>query len=274
MNELNFKISSLKSNIVNSTNKSNNKSVTTFLIIGCGVLLIMLLLILIYRFMDNELEIKYDNIKNYYDDDKNLDDPCPEGCDMGLCIQKEPCYNPFPPNPECCAFDSQCRHCKDKSGIIIDTDAQTVRDSIRNRYYKQYDSVSELNADINDENKYIGRLNKQIRKRNKDYLGITSSIPKPTPKSSGPKPSLPKPSVPKPLMPKSSTATNNILPPNGSDEILEQKDTGQQWTCVKPYSNDSDIRSQLAACEFGMPVPGKSNYNDRETCISNCKIDL
>lgn len=273
MNELNFKISSLKNNIVknnivNSNNTSNSKSVTTFLIISGGVLLIMFLLILIYKFMDDELETRYGDIKKYYDDDKNLNKPCPKGCDKGVCIQKEPCYNPFPPNAECCVFDSQCRHCKDDSGIIVDTDAQNVRDSIRNRYYKQYDSVSELNADINDENEYINKLNIQIRKRNKDYLGITST----TVTSKSTKPTT-KPTI-KP------TTTNNVLPSNaavgkiGSDDILEQKDTGQQWTCVKPYSNDSDIRSQLAACEFGMPVAGIPSYDDRETCISNCKIDL
>ena len=229
----------------------------------------MFLLILIYKFMDNELEMRYGNIKKYYDDEKNLDKPCPKGCDRGLCIQNETCYNPFPPNPECCAFDSQCRHCKDDSGIIIDTDEQTVRDSIRNRYYKQYDSVSELNTDIKDENKYIDRLNKQIRKRNKDYLGINSTNPVPTYKPRNTTKQT------KPIKPKS---TNDIVPSNASPgekkNILEQRDTGQKWTCVKPYTNDSDIRSQLAACEYGSPVKGTPTYNDRQTCIGNCKIDL
>ena len=270
MDEFNFKISSIKNNIANS-NTSNKKSVTTFLIIAGGVLLIMFLLILIYKFMDNELETRYSDIKKYYDDDKNLNKPCPKGCDKGVCIQKEPCYNPFPPNPECCAFDSQCRHCKDDSGIIVDTDDQTVRDSIRNRYYKQYDSVSELNADINNENEYINKLNIQIRKRNKDYLGITSTTSKPTPKPTPPS----KPPT-KPIKPKS---TNEVLPSNAapgekpSGNILEQRDTGQQWSCVKPYTNDSDMRSQLQACEYGMPVSGLPSYDDRETCISNCKTD-
>ena len=87
MDEFNFQISSLKNNIANSklanSNTSNKKSVTTFLIIGGGVLLIMFLLILIYKFMDNELEMRYGNIKKYYDDEKNLDQPCPKGCDRG-----------------------------------------------------------------------------------------------------------------------------------------------------------------------------------------------
>lgn len=269
----------IKKNSIVKNNSIDHNSITNFLIIGAAVLLIVFLLIIAYRFMDSELKNRYNSIKFFYDDNNNIEKSCPEGCDRGLCIQDKVCYDPFPPNPKCCAFDNQCRFCKDKSGIIIATDEQTVRDSIRNRYYKQYDSVKELNRDINNENQYISKLNDEIRKRNKSTLNLPDTMPSQmVPSSIAGKPTgdmsskMPPPSIARPpTVDMPILEPSKKMPGSGSDEILEQGDTGQKWMCVKPYDKGgSNTREQLESCEFGIPSSGQKSYNDRPSCINRC----
>lgn len=177
MNNFNKSLNQLKNklgfnkNIIKNTKKiKNNEMINNFMIITISTLAILFIVFLIYRYMDNELNNRYRSIQDYHQNKDNINKPCPKGCNRGLCTLEKTCYDPFPPNPKCCAFDNQCRYCTDKSGVIIEDDHETVRDEIRDKYYKNYANVQNLNEDIKEENSYIDELNRTIRKRNKDIL--------------------------------------------------------------------------------------------------------
>jgi len=148
----------------------NKQKMNNILLISSFVVLILFVIIITYKYMDNELNSRYRDIQVYHEKNKNLHRKCPKGCIRGSCRHKGVCYDPFPPHAKCCAFDQQCRFCKDPSGIIIDKPARGNTDYINKNYYKRFRNVSSLNREIKEENEYIKHLNKDIRKKNRSIL--------------------------------------------------------------------------------------------------------
>ena len=124
--------------------------------------------------MDSELNQRYRDISpEYKKNKKNSKKHCPKGCSRGRCDFKGTCYDPFEPGAKCCAFDKQCRFCKDKDGITVYNDVsddESNSDYIRDNYYKKFKDVSDLNTRIKHENKYINKMNKEIRRKNKSIF--------------------------------------------------------------------------------------------------------
>jgi len=146
-------------------------AISNVLLIIAFVILIIFVILISYKYMDSELNQRYRDIQsNHEKGEENLEKRCPKGCLRGRCDYKGTCYDPFYPNPKCCAFDKQCRYCKDKDGIIVDKAADSSEDNIRNNYYKKFEDVSDLNTKIKEENKYINKMNKEIRRKNKSIF--------------------------------------------------------------------------------------------------------
>ena len=153
-------------------NSTSSNTMTNIVMIAAFVVLIVFVILVVYKYMDVELNRRYRELrKEHKKHKKNLEKPCPKGCERGICNYKGTCYDPFYPNPKCCAFDKQCRYCKDPSGVIIDKEVDSSEDYIRDNYYKNYQDVSDLNTSIKQENQYINELNDQIRKNNKSIFG-------------------------------------------------------------------------------------------------------
>ena len=139
------------------------------------VILAVLGVVIVYKFMDNELGQRYQQIapttRRQLRDIKH----CPRGCVRGSCRYRGMCYDPFPPNPSCCVFDQQCRFCKDKTGIIVDKPSRGNSNYIDENYYKKFKDVVPLNRRIKEENNYIARLNRKIRRENESLFTLKDS---------------------------------------------------------------------------------------------------
>ena len=148
----------------------DDTAISNVLLIMAFVVLIIFVILISYKYMDSELNQRYRDIHSNHENGKKIEKRCPKGCSRGRCNYKGTCYDPFYPNPKCCAFDKQCRYCKDKNGIIVDKDTDSSEDYIRNNYYKKFEDVSNLNTTIKEENKYIKEMNKEIRRKNKSIF--------------------------------------------------------------------------------------------------------
>jgi len=117
--------------------------------------------VLIFRYLDvktrQEYRMLYDN--EYYK--KNVG-TCPKGCKEGIC-QSTSCYDHSPPNPKCCAFDFQCKHCTTPSGQTF----AEVYEDIKKSYNlnRNSDELKRLNDRIFKENIYIAKINKYIEEK-------------------------------------------------------------------------------------------------------------
>jgi len=114
---------------------------------------------LLFRYYDERIRLDYQALYNdeYYKKDSG---ECPTGCNAGVC-QSDACYDHKPPNPKCCAFDFQCKHCKGGDGEPF----AKIYEEIKREYQKYQDKeeTRRLNDRIFDENLYIAQINKYLR---------------------------------------------------------------------------------------------------------------
>ena len=112
---------------------------------------------------------------------------CPRGCDRGICRAKEleNMQENMQENDNCigisqgvsevigrgrtkCRYDFECKYCKDRlSGVSYKMDLKTEFPGIK-YHYNRIDNkyIDDLNEKIVRENRYIGKINKDIRKTN------------------------------------------------------------------------------------------------------------
>ena len=76
---------------------------------------LILFLYVVYFYINRYLELKYQNLYSFYDDrySRGLKPGCLPGCTPeGECPNGNFCYADLGKNPKCCAYDFQCKSCK------------------------------------------------------------------------------------------------------------------------------------------------------------------
>jgi len=118
--------------------------------------------ILLFRYYDTRTRREYKDLYNdeYY---KRGSGDCPAGCNAGVC-QNDFCRDHRPPHPKCCAFDFQCKYCKNADG---DPFAKVYEEIKRDyRQFQDNEETRRLNDRIFDENLYIAKINTYLKENN------------------------------------------------------------------------------------------------------------
>lgn len=140
--------------------------INIYLFVMVLIITILLLSYILFSAADTYISNQYREMGNhpqYQPNYKNINRKCPDGCIRGKCID----FNPY--NRNKCAFNFECRNCRDSTGQIYkelyDSETRYI-----NKYYNKdisIDSINALNDVINKQNLYIFRLNKEIEKDNR-----------------------------------------------------------------------------------------------------------
>lgn len=138
-----------------------------FIILFLIIILVIIIITIFSKFMHNNNDMKSYQvlmpIKDTSSEDMNY---CLGGCIRGAC--KLPSNN-----PKSCKYDFQCEYCQDEDTNMFYVDFDQERE-ILPIYEEQkklnYSQDQLLNRQIEENNEYIKKLNKQIRIDNDNYL--------------------------------------------------------------------------------------------------------
>jgi len=142
-----------------------------FIILFLIIILVIIIITIFSKFMHNNNDMKSYQvlmpIKDTSSEDMNY---CLGGCIRGAC--KLPSNN-----PKSCKYDFQCEYCQDEDTNMFYVDFDQERE-ILPIYEEQkklnYSQDQLLNRQIEENNEYIKKLNKQIRIDNNNYLSYSS----------------------------------------------------------------------------------------------------
>lgn len=95
---------------------------------------------------------------------------CPKGCIRGSCNYQVHCRNHLGNNPECCAFDFQCQYCRDENGEYYLKPGNNPYIEANYNTADDLNSTEELNDAIAEQNRYIIKLNREIKRKNNEIM--------------------------------------------------------------------------------------------------------
>ena len=116
------------------------------------IALVAWLAFFLYEYLDAIIHTRYRDL--FWDPRyKNMKRYCPEGCNRGECQYRKFCRHHFPGNEKCCAFDFQCKYCKDR--VTDQIYKPQIDDPYIDRHYYTGKDIGKLNRHIKAENNYI-----------------------------------------------------------------------------------------------------------------------
>jgi len=144
-----------------------NKEINGLIILVLIVILVIICIAIFAKFTNNNSDILSYKVLMPIKGDASKDmNYCLNGCVRGRCK--------IPSNkPNTCKYDFQCEYCQDKDTNMFYVDFNKERE-ILPLYEEQknlnYSQDQLLNHEIEENNEYIKKLNKQIKIDNNDYF--------------------------------------------------------------------------------------------------------
>ena len=142
-----------------------NKNINTLLILILIVILVIIC-IAIFAKITNNHDIKSYKVLMPIKENSSKDmNYCLNGCVRGRCTNPSNKSNS-------CKYDFQCQYCQDKDTNMFYVEFNQEREIVplyEEQKHLNHNEDNLLNNQIEENNEYIKKLNKQIREDNKDY---------------------------------------------------------------------------------------------------------
>lgn len=142
-----------------------NKKIDSLIILLLIVILVIICIAIFARLTNNHDVKSYQVLMPIRREASNNMNYCLKGCVRGSC--KLPSNN-----PDTCKYDFQCNYCQDPITNMFYVDFNQERKIVPPYKEQKKLTISQdklLNKEIEENNEYIKKLNKQIISDNKDY---------------------------------------------------------------------------------------------------------